>query len=153
MFDLARDCRQAGRKDLERELNAALNRSVKPIAKAVHAEAERVMPSSGGYQAVLSKSLRVRARKAARAGRLTLVVEAKGKAEDRDVKRLDKGELRHPNPPGRSRRVKGRRVPNDWSTTRIRSGFASRPFEQSADEVRDELADAVGRVAEKLARG
>lgn len=150
-FSLARDARIAGRKDLVKELNAGLARSVKPIQQAIRVEAEQVMPASGGYRALLTRSLRVRAAKGDL--RVRLLVSAKGKSEDRDVRRLNLGELRHPNPPGRFRRVRGRRVVNDWSTTRIRSGFVFRPFDKHADTVEKELAEALGNVAKKLAGG
>lgn len=151
LFDLARDARVAGRKDLEKEINAGLARSVKPIEQAIRAEADRVMPDSGGYRAVLSRSLRIRAAKGDM--RVRLLVSARGQSEDRDVRRLNLGELRHPNPPGRFRRVNGRRVVNDWSVTRIRAGFVFRPFDEHADTVERELSEALGNVARKLAEG
>lgn len=152
-FDLAQACRAAARHDLDAELNAGLNRSVKPMQQAIHAEAEKVMPSRGGYQAVLTAALRVKPTRSARAGTIRLVVSAKGKTEDRDVRKLNAGQLRHPNPPGRSRRVRGRWVPNDWSVTRIRSGFVYRPFDATAPAVVKELGQALDNVAKKIAGG
>lgn len=153
-FNLAADLRLAARRDLERELSAGLSRSVKPLTSAIAAESDRVMPRSGGYRAIMSRSLRFRITRAAAATSVRVHVSASGKGEERDVRRLNAGQLRHPNPPGRSRFVRGRgRVPNDWSVTRIRAGFVYRPFDANGPIVVKELGVAIDNVARKIAGG
>ncbi len=151
-YDLAGDCRQAARRDLQKELFAGLQRSVKPLTEAIRDESDAVMPRRGGYRAVMARSLKFRTSRAATHVRVH--VYGDGKGEQRDVRRLNAGQLRHPNPPGRSRFVRGRgRIPNDWSVTRIRAGFVFRPFDAHGPTVVRDLGDAVDAVARKIAGG
>lgn len=150
-FLLAADCRDAARKDLERELRDALGRSVKPMSGAIKTAAGRVMPTAGGYRQTLVPALKLTPRAASSTG-IRLTVSAKGKTDLRDVRRLDRGELRHP-VFGRYRRVRGRRLENPWATTRIRPGFVTRTFDRQAGQVIEELGAAVEAVADKLAGG
>lgn len=157
--DIARALRTLD-KPLQREVYGALNRSVKPLRAAVKTEAARTLPHRGGYADLMSHSVKVRSQRRA-ATALRLIVSAKGEDEDRDVRRVDKGELRHP-VYGRSRRRTwtrfkprkripgGQLIPNPWATTRVRAGFATRPLEAGMPAVRRELVDALDRVARHI---
>lgn len=152
-FLLAADCRDAARTDLERELRAGLRRSVQPTQQAIRSAAERTMPAAGGYRAVLTPALRVTPKALSVLG-IQLTVAARGQGEDRDVKRLDGGELRHP-VFGRSRRGRrrGERIANPWSVTSIPPGFATKTFERQADAIVGRLGEAMQVVADKIAGG
>lgn len=148
---LAADCKDAARKDLERELRRGLSGSTAPMRTAIRAAAAATMPSAGGYAAVLPSALRVTPRQSGLLLRLT--VAAKGAGEDRDVRALDAGRLRHP-VYGRSRRGRGgRRVPSPWAVTAIRPGFVTDTFDKTADAVLERLGEAVQTVADKIAGG
>lgn len=140
---LAADCKDAARRDLERELSKGLRESVKPTTTAIKAAAGRQMPSSGGYAGVLVPALRVTPKARGALG-ISLTVSAKGKAELRDVAALDAGKLRHP--------VYGRRKQR-WAITSIPPGFATSTFEREADAIVDRLGDAMQAVANKIAGG
>jgi hypothetical protein len=142
---LARDLREAGDKDLQRELRSGIARPVKPFAEAVKQEAGAVMPHRGGYAGILARALKVAAstRTTGSGAGIRIVVSAKGKVEERDVAALDVGELRHP--------IFGRR--RHWATTSVRPGFVTQPAERLIDGVRREIENAVDRVADKLERG
>ncbi|GGK32174.1 hypothetical protein GCM10010124_26210 [Pilimelia terevasa] len=152
-FLLAADCRDAGRKDLERELQRGLTGAVAPTRQAIKTAAGKAMPRAGGYAGLLVPVLNVAARKSSAIG-IRLVVSAKGETEQRDVRALDAGTLRHP-VHGRSRysRKAGRRVSNPWAITDIPAGFASKTFERQADAIVVRLGDAVQAVADKIAGG
>lgn len=158
---LAADCRDAGRRDLERELRRALNRSVAPTAAAIRAAAGRAMPS--GYGGVLAPALQVAARSTSATG-IRMQVSARGKAEDRDVRSLDRGLLRHPVFGRQHRRAwtKGRprkRIPggqlvtNPWAVTKVPPGFVTGTFDREADAIIDRLGGALDAIAAQLARG
>ena len=145
-----------GRSGLRRDalqLRRGLAGSVAPTTAAIKDAAGRSMPHSGGYAAALVPALRVAVKPQSTLG-IRLVVSAKGKAEQRDVRALDAGKLRHP-VHGRSRysRKAGRRVPNPWAITAIPGGFATRTFEKQADAIVVRLGAAVQTVADKIAGG
>lgn len=155
LHEVAQAIRATGDKGLGREMSRALAKSTLPVQKSIAAEADRVMPESGGYRAVLSKSLRHKTsqRTASRSATVRLITYADGTGERRDIERLEKGELRHP-VHGRSRTVRGRgRVPNPWATTRIRPGFHERGTDGAADEAVRELSTVLEDFVSRLAKG
>ena len=152
---LAAAVKATGDKGLGREMSAALRKTAKPIEVSVRREADAAMPASGGYQALLSKSLRFRAsaRSGTRTATLKLKTFADGTNERRDIRALEKGQLRHP-VYGRSRTVRGRgRVPNPWAVTVIRAGFHRRGTENAGDEAARELGKVLDDFAARLAKG
>lgn len=151
---VAADIRATGNEGLGRQMSRALAGTTKPISAAITAEAMRVMPESGGYRAVLSKSLRYKTsqRTAGRTAQLKLITYADGTGERRDVESLEKGELRHP-VYGRSRTVRGQRVPSPWAVTRIRPGFHERGTKGAGDEAEQRLGAVLDDFAERLAKG
>ncbi len=155
LHEVAKAVRATGDKGLGREMSRALARTTVPIQTEIDAEAAKVMPVRGGYQAVLSKSLhhKTSQRTGSRSATVRLITYADGTGERRDVERLEKGELRHP-VFGRSRTVRGRgRVPNPWAVTRIRSGFHQRGTDSAADEATKQLGDVLDDFAARLAKG
>ncbi len=155
LHEVAQAIRRTGDKGMAREMSRALAKSTLPVQKSIAAEADRVMPESGGYRAVIAKSLRHKTsqRTASRSATVRLITYADGTGERRDIERLEKGELRHP-VFGRSRTVRGRgRVPNPWATTRIRPGFHERGTGGAADEAQKQLLPVLDDFAARLAKG
>jgi hypothetical protein len=151
---VAADIRATGDKGLGRQMSRALDATTKPISAAIKAEAMRVMPESGGYREALTKSLRHRTsqRTAGRTAQLKLITYADGTGQRRDVESLEKGELRHP-VYGRSRNVRGKRVPSPWAVTRIRPGFHERGTKNAGDEAGQRLGAVLDDFAARLAKG
>ncbi|MEV6633877.1 hypothetical protein AB0M54_24310 [Actinoplanes sp. NPDC051470] len=149
---VAASIKAAGAKGLGKEMAAALRKAAAPVQAAIQDSFVESLPRRGGYRDLASKSVKFRAsvRSGARAGSVRIVMVAQGKAERRDIRRLDRGELRHPNW-GRSRNVRGKgRVPNSWSTTTIPRDFFRRGTDKAADlaerEMRGVLDDFAGRL-------
>jgi hypothetical protein len=153
LHQLAARMRAEGRKDLIRQMGDALAKAADPLKGKIREEASAVMPASGGYKAAFDKSLkfRVQRRGASAQSEVSLTTYASGKAERRDIRALNKGNLRHP-VFGRSRpgKRKGERIPNPWSVTSIRSGFWDRGTQGAADEVEQRMGEVVQEFAQKL---
>ncbi|BCJ45314.1 hypothetical protein GCM10010168_85830 [Actinoplanes ianthinogenes] len=153
--EVAAQIKAIGDKGLGREMAAGLRKATEPIKKGIRTSAEQTMPASGGYSALLSKSLRwrVNVRPGARIANVTLTTTADGTKEKRDLGRLEAGELRHP-VWGRSRKLKsGKRKSNPWATTTIRAGFHKRGTDKAADVAEKEMAEVLDGLAAKLAGG
>lgn len=150
---LAARMRAEGQKDLVREMGDALTKAADPLKAKIRVEASDVMPAEGGYKGVFDKSLRFRVqRKGANAeSDVTLTTYADGKGERRDIRALNKGNLRHP-VFGRSRpgKRKGERIANPWAVTKIRDKFWDRGVEGAADEVEKRMIEVVDRFAKRL---
>lgn len=152
---VAAGIKAAGDKGLGKEMSAALRKAAKPVAESIKTTLVKSMPHRGGYQATVAKSVRFRTqvRSGARSGSVRIITYVDGKAERRDIRRLDKGELRHPNW-GRSRTVRGKgRVPNKWSTTKVPAEFHRRGTEKAADEAEKQLQDVIDVFAKRLLEG
>ena len=156
---VAKAIRETGDKGLGRQMSRALAKTTLPIQTQIDAEAAKVMPVRGGYQAVLSKSLRHKTsqRTGSRSATVRLITYADGTGERRDVESLEKGELRHP-VFGRSRRIRrGARAGsvdlNPWAVTKIRSGFHQRGTDNAADEATKQLGVVLDDFAARLAKG
>ena len=154
LHKVAAQIRAEGRKDLAREMSAALTKATEPIRRAIRASADQTMPREGGYQAAFDKSLRFRNSRRNQANQATvnLTTYADGSSERRDIKALEAGRLRHP-VFGRSRpgRRKGERVANPWAITSILAGFHKRGTDGAIDEAEQELVKVVDDLAERLA--
>lgn len=152
---VAAQIREAGDKGLGREMSAALRKAAEPIKAEIRKSAESTMPVSGGYSALLSKSLRWRlqVRSGARIANVTLTTTADGAKEKRDLGRLESGELRHP-VFGRSRKLRsGKRKSNPWATTKIRPGFHKRGTDKAGDAAEKEMGAVLDDLAARLAKG
>jgi hypothetical protein len=139
----ARKIREAGRKDLPRQMTKALTRTVKPLTVAVKASLPGYMPDR--YAAVLGKDLRLRTKIQTRgdgAG-LRITGHAPTRSDERDVKALESGILRHP--------LYGNR--GWWYAQRITPGFFSEPISEGAPVVRAELNRVIAEFLQKITKG
>mgnify|MGYP000928117852 CR=1 FL=1 len=152
VLKLAKQIRATGDKGLGREMARALNEAIEPVKTAIGASAERTMPS--GYAPVLTASLRHRRaqRTAARQASLRLTTIGEGVKEQRDLVRLNKGELRHP-VFGRSRKTKRGRRKNPWATTKIQPGFHDAGVKNAGPEAEKRLGKVLDNFADRLAKG
>ena len=143
LHEVAARIRAVGDKGLGREMASALRTVAAPVQEAVRDESDRVMPQRGGYRALLAESLRFRTRLTSgpRNARLRLVLFADGKAERRDVVRLNRGELRHP--------IFGKRW-RPWAATSIRSGFFDRGTDGAADQAEHQMVKVLDDFAKRL---
>lgn len=144
LTQVRRQLRQLGDKDLSRQMSRALTRAAKPVKPAVQKSAQQLLPS--GYGPLMSKSLRARtqARERRGAASVTITVSAAGQRENRDVRRINAGVLRHP--------VFGRRR-KPWIAQPVRRGFVDRPVDRLAPEVAREMQAVVDWVADQITGG
>lgn len=156
---VAAQMRDEGRKDLSKAMSKALSQAAEPVKREIAAEADKVMPSEGGYRSLLAKSLRWRMsrRAAGQVAQVVLRTYADGTSERRDIVALERGDLRHP-VYGRSRRVKvgvraGTIIRNPWAVTSIRPGFHERGTDNAMDEAQQALSEVVEDFAGRLAGG
>lgn len=151
---VADSIRATGDRGLAREMSTALQRAAKPVKASIRAEADRVMPSRGGYQQAFSRSLHFRTtvRNANRQAFFRLLTFADGTSERRDIRALEAGRLRHP-VFGRSRNTRLGRIPNPWSATRITPGFHQRGTADAADAAEAEMKNVLDEFASRLAKG
>jgi len=152
---VAAQIRATGDKGLGREMARGLRQATEPIKKGIAASAAATMPAAGGYEALLSKSLRwrVNVRSGAQIANVVLTTYADGTKEKRDLRRLEAGELRHP-VWGRKRRLKsGKAISNPWAITKIKSGFHKRGTDYAADAAEKEMAAVLDDLAARLAGG
>lgn len=147
---LSRKLRAAGRKDLERELNRELRKPLPRLKKAVQAGIPAHMPR--GYEETLSRSLRFRlSRRRGAVIRLSVTMHGRGGGgKDRDVRRLDRGELRHPVFGRRRRTTRGKIFNNPWVRQPIPPGFWTIPAERELQHFQRDAVAAVDRVLSKL---
>lgn len=136
-----RDLKAIAAAGLGKDLAKGLSAAARPLRPAITAQATQTLPKGGGYNAVMAKSLRVRA--STRADRLSALIQvtiySAGKKERRDIRRVDAGVLRHP-VYGRSRRLRrgvraGTYIRNPWAATSVPAGFVSRPIEAVGPKV------------------
>lgn len=152
VLKLARHIKATGDKGLGRQMAKALNEAVEPVKTAIAESAYKTMPS--GYRATLTASLRHRRtqRTAARQASLRLTTLGEGVREQRDLVRLNRGELRHP-VFGRSRATARGRRKNPWATTRILPGFHDRGVKDAGPEAEKRLGKVLDDYAARLAKG
>lgn len=156
---VAAQIRAEGRKDLSREMASALSRVAEPVKRSIRAEAEKVMPSEGGYRELLTGSLKHRQSRRAAGQRAQVIIAtyADGTKERRDIVALNKGNLRHPIF-GRSYKYRtGARAGsirrNGWAVTQIRAGFHDRGTDQAMDLAVKQLSEVVEDFAARLIDG
>jgi hypothetical protein len=133
----ARDLRQA-----ERELKQRMDRNLRKIGKRFEKDirtAAKRLPS--GYAPVMAADVRVST--SLRNNGISLRVYAPGKGDQRDVRAIDEGRLRHP--------VFGHRT--RWVAQRVRPGFVEEPRQQLADHIQDDIEAAVDAAVATATRG
>ena len=129
---LSKRLKEAGDKDLKKELSAGIRQAMEPLKQEVRQSALRTLPQRGGLARRTAKtSLRVT--RSARGIRLV------GKSSD-SIRRMNSGTIRHP--------VFGNR--SVWVDQRIPPGWWDRPTQSAAPQVRADLLKAMDRVARKI---
>lgn len=138
--------RDVGDRDLSRMMSRGFQRAAKPLKPAIQASALRVLPKAGGYAELMAQSVRVRTAVRERSGfaTVTITVYGDGKAEKRDVPRINKGTLRHP--------VYGRRR-KAWVDQKVRRGFVDRPVDGLSPDIAREMRAIVDWVGDQIKRG
>lgn len=150
--------RAEANKPLGRQMADAMTKAIQPVKVSIKAEAEKVMPHGGGYRHAFTASLRFRTSRRVSGQRATVILltYADGKGERRDIRSLEKGNLRHP-VFGRHRHVKfgvkaGSRLANPWSVTKIRAGFHRRGTDHAIDHAKKELVKVIDDYARRLVK-
>jgi hypothetical protein len=139
---VAKALKQAGEKDLQKELRAAIQRAAEPMVDTVRDQVAQYLPDR--YAAVLAPALKVGQswRTGGSVTGLVLTGYAKGKRSRRYVKAINAGILRHP--------VYGNRAA--WVAQQVRPGFWDEPMANSKEKPTEEIQQALDDVAKKLAR-
>jgi hypothetical protein len=139
---VAKALKQAGEKDLQKELRVAIQRAAEPMVDAVREHIEQYLPDR--YAAVLAPALKTGQswRTGGSVTGLVLTGYAKGRSKRRYVKAINAGILRHP--------VWGNR--SAWVAQQVRPGFWDEPMANAAEKPTEEIQQALGDVAGKLAR-
>lgn len=130
---LAAALKEAGAKDLQRELSKGLNRAVKPLKANVRQSAEDTLPRRGGLAAEIA-AVKLSTRRPNTKKGTGLRIVGRGKYS---LYHLDQGIIRHG--------AGGRNQP-------IRPGWWTRPTEDTAPDVRREVEAAMAEVAKKIDR-
>lgn len=133
-------------RDISRELRTARRDAVRPLQREIKASAAGTLPKRGGYAAVMSRAVKVSTR--SRTTSLTIRIFAAGRAELRDVVRVNQGELRHP-VFGRFRVTSKGPVKNPWKPTWVTRGFVDRPLDLFAARLDRETREAIDRALER----
>src|SRR4030095_15711994 len=135
---LSKRLKEAGDKGLTKELRAGLQRAAKPAKDAIRPSLARKMPHRGGLAGEMASTrLSLRAT-GGRNPRVRIVANA-----PHDLRKMDQGLLSHP----------GRRDRNHWYTQEIRSGASSEPIEDRAPLMREEMGQAMRKVAAQIEAG
>lgn len=128
--------KDAGDKDLRRELMRGMQRAAKPLKTAARTAALQHLPRHGGLNVRVAQSkFSARTSVAGRNPGLRIVG-----AGDLDLPALDRGRLRHP--------VFGNR--RTWVNQQIPAGWFTNAMNAHAPAVRAELIKAIETVATKL---
>jgi hypothetical protein len=132
---LAAAIKDAGDKDLRRELFRAMQRSTKPLKLAAREGAIQILPYRGGLAervatSKFSTQVRTRGKGAG--------VRVKG-ASDMDIGSMNRGRLRH--------LTYGHRP---WRNQKVRAGWFDDSLTVEADKVRGEIVRAVDELGRKL---
>jgi len=132
---VAKRLKEAGEKELTRELNKAVREAMAPARRAMEQSLDQNLPNRGGFGPKMRSEVKFRIVRRANGLRLTT-------SHRYQLKLIDQGRIRHP--------LFGDR--GHWYTTRIESGVLTTPFEDNADQARQKIAEATDRVARKIVR-
>lgn len=129
LAELARTLREAGEKDLARELTAGVAKALEAAPGAVRESALAILPRAGGLNERVAAS-KVTTRRSKSSVRVVA-------SSDYDLKAIDRGRVKHP-----VFRKKGRK--DVWVIQIVPAGWFTRPLRA--------LAPAVAAAIEKAAR-
>ena len=151
LYRWAHQLHAAGHTGLKRELDRASRRAGRIVEAAIKEDPERYIPA--GYEVRFRQNLETKTEvQLLRGRRITVVVGARGKVGRRHVKQMNEGDLRHP-VFGRNRRLKdGSLKANPWVTQRIKPGLVDEPGMRAMPAAKQEISEALGRVAAKLGK-
>lgn len=140
MAKLGRDLKEAGAKDLRKELLKAGREMGKPI-KAEIRESAAILPQRGGLSALIAGAkVRVSTRLSGRNVGVSFI----GRWSGHDLKGIDAGTVRHP--------VHGNR--KAWVAQRVAPHYFTKVFDGPGARIaREEFLKAVDAVAAKLRAG
>lgn len=141
MVRLARRLKEAGNKDLSREMRKGTRNALKPLRNALPTSARKKLPRKNGLAEIVAKS------------KLSVTNRAGGQREGTrltaknaySLQKMDEGEVRHPVYARNPDRKKWA-----WKTQKVEPGWATEPFEKLAPEARAEMEKAMEIVIAKL---
>ena len=131
---LSAKLKQAGDKDLQRELSKGINKAVKPFREKVR-ENTSVLPQSGGLAARAAKIAAPRVRKSSNGVRMV----ATGKKGLQALEALNAGSIRHP--------VFGR---GGWASQSVTPGFWDKAVEEVGPEVTKQIEAAAAEIIRRI---
>lgn len=133
---LARRLREAGDKDLQRELYRGISRAVKPIRADIQESALATLPHRGGLGALIAKS-KIRVQR--RTGGATVGIRMIG-SSDHDIAAMNRGIVRHPLFGNKKRWYRQAVVPRWWD----------KPTEEAGPTAREEIVKVMEDVKRKI---
>jgi hypothetical protein len=136
---VAKALKQAGDKELRKELYSGINRATKPMRAEAKKSAERKLPHAGGLNKRVARARLSTRRRAGRNPGVKIV--ATGMSQ---LALMDKGRLRHPVWGNRGRWV-NQPIPEA-------EGWFTEPMQDGAPVARREIVRSLDQVAKKLAR-
>lgn len=131
---LSKQLREAADKGLQRELSKAISTATQPLKGAARESARKTLPRHGGLNEKVANS-RFSTRRRANG----LRIQAQNAYA---LRRLDEGIAQHP--------VFGNR--QNWVTQQVRPGWWSTPVKELAPKAREEISQAMQRVADQIGR-
>ena len=144
MIKVTKELRALQEKGIQRALTKGINAAVEPAIAAGRQGALDHLPASGGLARIIAEArFRVSRLSGAKTAGIVLVASRSkltggGKM---DLRRMDKGQLRHP--VSRSRKV--------WVMQRIPEGWFSDPLEKLKPQISKDIAAAVQEAVRELA--
>jgi hypothetical protein len=144
--DLIRDLRKfEGRKEVVKQLRKEIRKPVPAVRRVIKRRARTTLPKSGRLNKwAASTRITVKIKLAGRAAGVQLKGGRNSTGGRSDIKRLDKGRLRHPS--------WGRRGRGQWHTQDVMPGFFTSPATE-IDQWRDAALKAVDEALEVIRRG
>lgn len=139
LTDLSRRLKAAGDKALQRQLARAIKDAVAPLKDALAESAMDSLPSRGGLNArVAASKVKVSRRDSGSGSGLKLIAK-----NAYALAKLDEGAIRHP--------TFGRRGRRYWVTQQVEPGWFTRPVEEAAPEIQEQIQAAMAQVAAQIA--
>lgn len=136
---LSKALKNAGRKELRKELHTGIRRSARPLIPKARAEALRRLPKRGGLAKQIAKEpARVQVRTGAETAGVRIVIGKKNGG----AQAANRGHIRHP--------VFGNR--DVWVVQSVPPGWFDEPMKDSAPAIRRDIERAMNDVAEKVVR-
>jgi len=133
--------------ELAEKTRKAQREAIKPTEEDIKAEAAGTLPS--GYGHIMAKSVKVNTSLRKAQAVFLVKIKAKGKAEERDLREVNKGILRHPLFGKRKPTKKNKKV---WFITQVKPGFVDRPINRTISRVVDSTSHAISAVLQEIVR-